>query len=426
MKLSFNWNIKNLNQRNLDIINDLSWHVKKVQNMLLYDIKEGKEKIDVNKSINIITTPIYKKYRKDNWHSGYLHSHMLQEAIMNVVGSYKSYIAINNMYEKDTSSIKGKPKYPRFKKEKTNQEIVFTKYAVRIERNKMKLSLSKAMQEKYEVKSLNFLIPRKLRKLIDFSSIKMIKMKEKDKQVEINIVYEREEAKNKEKIGWTNIMAIDLGLNNIVACTNKENSSSLLISGKEAKSKNRYINEKIRKLQQIQMLMDKTSKKYKNTKQINRLYEYRNNYMQTYMHKVSRMVIEYAKENKCSKIIIGELKDMKEGMNYNKNFVQIPIQSLVQKIEYKSKLEGIKTFKISERYTSGVSSIDKEEIIKENYDKKRRISRGIFLTKKGVKLNADINGSLNILRKYIKNSSPNQEIAMDNGREQRPIKKRVA
>mgnify|MGYP003290214622 CR=1 FL=1 len=38
----------------------------------------------------------------------------------------------------------------------------------------------------------------------------------------------------------------------------------------------------------------------------------------------------------------------------------------------------------------------------------------------------DINGSLNILRKYIKLSNPNQEIAMDNGREQRPIKKRVS
>ena len=50
----------------------------------------------------------------------------------------------------------------------------------------------------------------------------------------------------------------------------------------------------------------------------------------------------------------------------------------------------------------------------------------MFVTSKGIKINADINGSLNILRKYIKKSNPNQEIAMDNGREQRPLKKRVA
>ena len=349
---------------------------------------------------------------------------MLQEAILGVIGSYKSYISLCNMYEKDKNSLKGKPRFPKFKKEKTNQEIIFTKYAIRIEGNKIKLSLSKNMQERYKVKSLNFLIPRKLRKLVDFSKIKMIKIKQEGDSIEMNVIYEKEE--KAQVIANTNIMAIDLGLNNIVACTNKDNANSLLVSGKEAKCKNKYINEKIRKLQQIQMKMEKTSKNFKNTNQINRLYEYRKNYMNTYMHKVSKMVIEYAKENKCGIIVIGDLKDIKQGMDYNKNFVQIPINKLVQKIEYKAKLEGIKVEKISEKYTSGVSAIDKEEIKKENYNKKRRISRGMFITNTGIKINADINGSLNILRKYIKSSNPNQEIAMDNGREQRPLKKRVA
>ena len=424
MKLSFKYTITKIGNKNLDIIKDLQWHVKKVCNMLLYDIREGKEKIDVNKNLNIISSKIYKDYRKNNWHSNYLHSHMLQEAIIGVIGSYKSYISLCNMYKKNKNSLRGQPRFPRFKKENIVQEIIFTKYAIRIEGNKIKLSLSKIMQEKYEVKSLNFLIPRKLRKLVDFSRVKMIKIKQEVKNIEINVIYEREEKKAIE--GNTNIMSIDLGLNNIVGCTNKENSNSILISGKEAKSKNKYINEKISKLQRIEMKMKKTSKKYKNTKQIKKLYEYRKNYMNTYMHKVSKIVIEYAKVNKCGVIVIGDLKDIKQGMNYNKNFVQIPLYKLVQKIEYKAKLEGIKVEKISEKYTSGVSALDREEIIKENYNKRRRISRGIFVTNRGIQINADINGSLNILRKYIKKSSPNQEIAMDNGREQRPLKKRVA
>ena len=424
MKLSFKYTITKIGNKNLDIIKDLQWHVKKVCNMLLYDIREGKEKIDVNKNLNIISSKIYKDYRKNNWHSNYLHSHMLQEAIIGVIGSYKSYISLCNMYKKNKNSLRGQPRFPRFKKENVVQEIIFTKYAIRIEGNKIKLSLSKIMQEKYEVKSLNFLIPRKLRKLVDFSRVKMIKIKQEVKNIEINVIYEREEKKAIE--GNTNIMSIDLGLNNIVGCTNKENSNSILISGKEAKSKNKYINEKISKLQRIEMKMKKTSKKYKNTKQIKKLYEYRKNYMNTYMHKVSKIVIEYAKVNKCGVIVIGDLKDIKQRMNYNKNFVQIPLYKLVQKIEYKAKLEGIKVEKISEKYTSGVSALDREDIIKENYNKRRRISRGIFVTNRGIKINADINGSLNILRKYIKKSSPNQEIAMDNGREQRPLKKRVA
>ena len=108
------------------------------------------------------------------------------------------------------------------------------------------------------------------------------------------------------------------------------------------------------------------------------------------------------------------------------NFVQMQLHNLVQKIKYKAKLEEIKVEKIGEKYTSGVSALDRGDIIKENYNKNRRISRGIFVTNRGIKINADINGSLNILRKYIKKSNPNQEIAMDNGREQRPLKKRVA
>ena len=172
--------------------------------------------------------------------------------------------------------------------------------------------------------------------------------------------------------------------------------------------------------------MLKDSKRHRNTKQLSRMYKYRNNYMRTYMHKVSKMVIEYAIENKCNKIIIGDLKGIKQEMNYNKEFVQLPLQTLVQMVEYKAKLKGIHVIKISEKYTSGVSALDNEEIIKENYNPKRRIYRGIFITNEGKKINSDINGSLNILRKYIKNNIPNLEIAMDNGREQRPIKKRVA
>ena len=172
--------------------------------------------------------------------------------------------------------------------------------------------------------------------------------------------------------------------------------------------------------------MLKEAKYHKNTKQINKLYEYRQNYIKTFMHKVSKMVVEYAIENKCYKIIVGDLKGIKQDMDYNKDFVRLPLQILAQMIEYKVKLKGIEVVKISERYTSGVSALDNEEITKENYNPKRRKFRGLFITNNGKKINADINGSLNILRKYIINYIPNSEMTMDNGREQRPIKKRVA
>lgn len=158
------------------------WHATKVYNMALYDIRQGKEKINVNGNLNVISTPIYKRYRKENWHSKYLHSHMLQEVIINTVENYKSYKALEKLYREDKNSLKGEPQFPHFKNKNKIQEIVFTKYAIRVKENKLMLSLSKKMQEKYKSNSLNFLIPRKLKKLVDFKNIKMIKIRKRKEE----------------------------------------------------------------------------------------------------------------------------------------------------------------------------------------------------------------------------------------------------
>ncbi len=422
MKLTFAYDLK-LNKIQEKIIKELKWHSSKVYNMLNFAVKEEKEEINLRGILNVESSRIYKKYRKENWHSEYLHSHTLQQIILNYMSDYKSYAEISKMYEKGDKGIKGKPKMPRYK-ETERMQVTFTKYAIRQEGREIKLSISRKMQKKFQVKSLNFLIPTKLEKLVKIESIKMIKIgKIKGKKCKIQIIYEKEE---KPKMERTNIMAIDLGMNNLATCINLENNKSLIIAGEAIKSKIGYINKEIAKLQRIQMKMVGNTK-YKNTKRIKKLYEQRRNYSNTYMHKASRMIINYAIENECNTIVIGNIKEIKQNMKNNKRFVEIPIQNLVKKIEYKAKLEGIEVEYIGEEYTSGVSSIDKEKINRENYKKSRRIKRGLFKTNSGKIINADINGSINILRKYIKEIfSPNLEIAMDIGREQRPLKKRVA
>ena len=108
MRLTFTYIIKP-NKSQEKIIKELMWHSSKVYNMLNYDVKEGKEKINANGILNVEGSKIYKKYRKENWHSEYLHSHMLQQIILNHIGDYKSYVAIKSMYEKGEKEIKGKP-----------------------------------------------------------------------------------------------------------------------------------------------------------------------------------------------------------------------------------------------------------------------------------------------------------------------------
>lgn len=54
-----------------------------------------------------------------------------------------------------------------------------------------------------------------------------------------------------------------------------------------------------------------------------------------------------------------------------------------------------------ESYTSGTSFLDNEDPIKENYKKERRVYRGLFVSNDGKKINADVNGAYQIMKKVI-------------------------
>lgn len=73
-------------------------------------------------------------------------------------------------------------------------------------------------------------------------------------------------------------------------------------------------------------------------------------------------------------------------------------QSIFGKIQYKGLLNGIKVEIIQEAYTSKCSALDLEPIQKHEKYLGKRVKRGLFRTQKGLKINADVNGSLNIAR----------------------------
>lgn len=90
------------------------------------------------------------------------------------------------------------------------------------------------------------------------------------------------------------------------------------------------------------------------------------------------------------------------GKRNNQNFVDIPYEKLIGFISYKAEENGISVIKVNESYTSKCSSLDKEEIKKQETYLGKRVKRGLFKTSDGTELNADVNGSINILRKVIK------------------------
>lgn len=104
------------------------------------------------------------------------------------------------------------------------------------------------------------------------------------------------------------------------------------------------------------------------------------------------------------------------------------LQRLVQMIEYKAQLEGIRVIKVNEAYTSGCSAFDLEKISNKSYNSGRRIQRGLFRTNSGLVVNSDVNGSLNIMRKLLKDRCiPNMiQSLRDNGCVDHPRRIRVA
>ena len=70
-------------------------------------------------------------------------------------------------------------------------------------------------------------------------------------------------------------------------------------------------------------------------------------------------------------------------------------------IEYKAEEYGIAVVTTEESYTSGTSFIDNEEPVKENYNKSRRVHRGLFVSNSGITINADLNGAYQILKKVV-------------------------
>src|SRR5579875_894356 len=92
------------------------------------------------------------------------------------------------------------------------------------------------------------------------------------------------------------------------------------------------------------------------------------------------------------------------GKRNNQNFVNIPHARFIDMLTYKAELVGIRVIITEESYTSKCSFLDNEPIGKhENYAGKR-VKRGLFRAADGRLINADVNGSANIIRKVAPNA----------------------
>lgn len=211
---------------------------------------------------------------------------------------------------------------------------------------------------------------------------------------------------------FTNVGSIDLGIDNFAAFTVYSNISPvnpLIISGKGLKSKNKFYNKEISYLKAIGSKNSSNPSRFTSNR-IKGIYNKRERVFKDFYHKASRAIVDYALQNKVSLIFIGYNKQWKSNSSLNKNpnqsFQQISYEKFKQYLSYKAESVGIQLREVQESYTSGTSYLDNELPTKENYNKERRIHRGLFRTNTNQLINADINASYQIMvlgsQKYLK------------------------
>lgn len=200
-----------------------------------------------------------------------------------------------------------------------------------------------------------------------------------------------------------NIIGIDLGVDNLATISNNIGQQPIIINGRPLKSMNQYYNKKLSLLRSD--LKKKHNKDWSN--KLQQLTDKRNRKITYYMHCSSKYIVDYCIQYDIDTIVIGLNKEWKQESSMtkktNQNFVNIPYDKLIRQIQYKAENYGIKVIMTEESYTSGTSFLDRELPTKANYNKDRRIKRGLFKSNTNKLINADLNGSYQIIKKVFPN-----------------------
>lgn len=152
----------------------------------------------------------------------------------------------------------------------------------------------------------------------------------------------------------------------------------------------------------------------KTTNQIQKITTKRNNRVNDTIKKTARYIINYCINNNIGTLIVSYNSDFKRNSNLgkinNQNFVQIPLGDLRQQLEFLCWKYGLEYIEQEESYTSKSSFLDKDVLpvykAEQPFTGKfngKRVHRGLYKSKDGTLINADVNGSANIMRKCKQN-----------------------
>lgn len=316
-----------------------------------------------------------------------------QQIYKNVESEWLSYFAAVKEYKLNSYKFTGKPKMPNYSNFKYKTFTISNQTFV-VDNNKI-IFRKPIKNSAYWVT----MRPDSVNIHAKFDKVKQLRIVPKGSHVKLEIVYEIKDViplKNNDRI-----MSIDPGMNNLLTCvSNVKGFQPIIYNGKPLKSINQYYNKK----KSILSSIAKKSNNLYTTNRIDLLTLKRTRKITQYIHEVTKSVIATALSHDITTIVMGNggtdsKRNIGLGSRTNQNFVSIPFSLIVGQLKYKSEQVGIRFLVVDESYTSGTSFLDNELPTKDFYDKSRRKTRGLFITNEGYKINADVNGAYQIMKK---------------------------
>ena len=123
------------------------------------------------------------------------------------------------------------------------------------------------------------------------------------------------------------------------------------------------------------------------------------------LHVASRRLVDRLVTHRVGTLVVGKYDGCQQaiglGKRTNQNVVFVPHARVVEMLEYKAELVGIHVVVSAESYTSKCSVLDLEPLGKHEGYAGKRVKRGRFQATDGRRLNADLTGAFNILRKGV-------------------------
>ena len=309
-----------------------------------------------------------------------------QWTIRKVREAWNSFFKAMKAWKKHPENFIEMPKPPKYKNKNGEFLLIFTNQQCKIEDGILKFPKRMNLEVKTRLDDVNLREVRVIPHGVGYI---------------IEIVYMKE-IEGIAKGETHRIMGIDIGLRNIVTIGDSISNEGIAVKGGVLKSINQFFNKEYARLKSIS---DRQTGNKQLTKREKRLFMKRNRKIKDIMHKLSKAIVQYAKTRNIDTVIIGHNNGWKQSANMrrinNQNFVQIPFNTLINQIKYKAEEAGIQVIIQDEEHTSKCSFLDNESI--EHHDKYmgKRIKRGIFRSRDGILMHADLNAVYNIIKKAI-------------------------